>query len=259
MELSQLNKLHLEDIQNPVHPSVFFENDDYNILIYRLFNKDTESLNIQSHSFVIDANDEIFRYDKESEKLSKINGYGSLYKILDALVDESMVKVEDHIFKIEDLEEMIYNQTESIKIWFSLKKDLVRMERVLLQAVRAHKELMKNSKTINEDSSLYTNFEDIDEHLNRIYRSCSNNIAKLDNIYNLYTTLSNEKMNSTIYILTVISAIFLPVNLVVGFFGMNTENLFFTGNPNGTMIVSGIIVALLFSLGLLFLIRNKRS
>lgn len=51
-----------------------------------------------------------------------------------------------------------------------------------------------------------------------------------------------------IYILTIISAVFLPLNLVVGFFGMNTSGLPFTDSEtNGTLNV----VYLMSSLSLL--------
>jgi magnesium transporter len=51
-------------------------------------------------------------------------------------------------------------------------------------------------------------------------------------------------MNRIIYILTIISAIFLPLNLVVGFFGMNTTSLPFTKHAGGTYNVVLIMIFL---------------
>ena len=51
-------------------------------------------------------------------------------------------------------------------------------------------------------------------------------------------------MNKNIYMLSVISGIFLPLNLIVGFFGMNTNGLFLANNTNATMIVFYIIVSI---------------
>jgi magnesium transporter len=45
--------------------------------------------------------------------------------------------------------------------------------------------------------------------------------------------------------MTVLSGIFLPLNLVVGFFGMNTQNLFFSKDASGTLYVVYILGALL--------------
>ncbi|OYZ64605.1 MAG: hypothetical protein B7Y17_03670 [Sulfuricurvum sp. 24-42-5] len=41
-------------------------------------------------------------------------------------------------------------------------------------------------------------------------------------------------MNRSIYILTIVSIVFLPLNLVVGFFGMNTGGLPFQDSTMGT-------------------------
>lgn len=244
MNLVLLNPLHKEDISNELHPSVFFESENYKILIYRLFDNTTNSLEVTSHSFVLDEDETIFSFNKTSSKLTQIENYTAFYKLLDKFVDNVMKKVEAKVVEVEELEENIYDDLSAIKNWFSIKKELVRMERILAQAIKANSSFIKNSKILKNDQSLYTGFEDIEEHLNRAFRSCGMSLSKLDGIYNLYTSLSNEKMNATVYTLTIISAIFLPLNLLVGFFGMNTEGLYLAGNPNGTYVVTGLLVVL---------------
>jgi magnesium transporter len=49
-------------------------------------------------------------------------------------------------------------------------------------------------------------------------------------------------MNNTIYTLTLLSAIFLPLNLIVGFFGMNTTSLPFTVGDGGTYSVITLLI-----------------
>lgn len=244
METAQLDSLHQEDIKNELHPSIFFSTDYYHMAIYRLFGNFENELKVISHGFVIDKFEKVYAYDKQSRNLVLLGGYENLYEVLDKLVDQSMKKVDQMILKIENLEEDIYENLGAVKDWFGLKKDLTRMERILAQAIKVHESLMNSSNYIQNDQKLYSGFEDIEEHLNRIYRSCGINLAKLDAIYNLYSTLSNEKMNTIIYVLTVVSAIFLPLNLLVGFFGMNTEGLYFSGNPNGTLIVTSLLIFL---------------
>ena len=75
----------------------------------------------------------------------------------------------------------------------------------------------------------------IHEHCERIVRSASLQLSKLDYLYSFYNTRTNEKMNRLIFLLTIISAIFLPLNLIVGFFGMNTSSLPFTEGTGGTL------------------------
>ncbi len=261
MQLSMLEKLHQEDILNPQHPSIFFQHKNYKILIYRLFSKHTKHsdiLKVESHSFIIDNENSIFTYNKLHKEFTQIDDYKALYTILDKLVDKTMEEIENHVELIEELEENIYDNKDSIQIWFKLKKEMVRMERLLSQASKAHMEFIRSSEEIKHDNELRTEFEDIEEHLNRIYRYTAMNITKLDNIYNLYTIMANENMRKTMLFLTIISAIFLPINIVVGFFGINTEGLYFSGNPNGTNFVASIMIGLFLSfMLLLFFKRNK--
>jgi magnesium transporter len=65
-------------------------------------------------------------------------------------------------------------------------------------------------------------------------------------------------MNRSIYILTIISVIFLPLNLVVGFFGMNTGGLPFQ-HAMGTMdaFISMILFAGLLTIGVLWKIKKE--
>ncbi|DAB34741.1 MAG TPA: hypothetical protein CFH82_03225 [Sulfurospirillum sp. UBA12182] len=55
-------------------------------------------------------------------------------------------------------------------------------------------------------------------------------------------------MNPTIYILTFLSAIFLPLNLIVGFFGMNTNALPFAKEEYGSYFVFVLLVLVVIAL-----------
>ncbi len=135
-------------------------------------------------------------------------------------------------------------------VWFDLKKDLTRIDRILERADEILKEYSLNysrDKDFPEDSLSNTL-----EHIERHQRLASLNTAKLDTLYSYYTSLKNDKINNNIYTLTVLSGVFLPLNLVVGFFGINTENLFFSGNPGGTIYVVTILLGMFISLLILF-------
>ena len=65
-------------------------------------------------------------------------------------------------------------------------------------------------------------------------------------------------MNRIVYILTLLSGIFLPLNLIVGFFGMNTTSLPFTQTQGSTF---NVILLLMLSAGaavLLTFLMKKR-
>ena len=84
-----------------------------------------------------------------------------------------------------------------------------------------------------------------------------NNFWRDDNInlYEFYKTKQDEKMNHIMFILTIVSAIFLPLTLVTGFFGMNTGGLPFVNDSNGTIKV--VMLSLLLEIPFIFWIFKQ--
>ena len=102
------------------------------------------------------------------------------------------------------------------------------------------------------------NFEDILEHLQRAYRNSGMLLEKLDALHNSYIVENNEQMNRTVYILTLLSGIFLPLNLIVGFFGMNTTSLPFTQGEGGTyLVLNTLFVSAVISTLLVYFIKKR--
>ncbi|HFC03455.1 MAG TPA: hypothetical protein ENJ74_01155, partial [Nitratifractor salsuginis] len=69
----------------------------------------------------------------------------------------------------------------------------------------------------------------------------------------------DERMNRNMYWLTIISAIFLPLTLLTGFFGMNTGGLPFTEDPSGTakVLLLSLVLEALFLLGFFLMSTPK--
>ena len=135
------------------------------------------------------------------------------------------------------MEEILYTHQETTKFmteWLQLKQDLLRIERILMRTSETMQNVLEYYK--DNESFPMNHYVDLYEHIDRILRSATLQLSKLDYLYSYYNVRTNEKMNKSIYLLTVISAIFLPLNLVVGFFGMNTSELPFSGGNNGTVL-----------------------
>ena len=258
-EIGQLiDNLHLEDLSNASHPSIFNENEEYDMLIVRL-PVIGEKLDAKSVGFLLsDTNSYTYNTDNNTfeELSSKFEGP---YKIIDKLTDgvlKSFVKYQD---KIADMEESLYEERvkeDFMHQWLNLKLEISRIERILLRTASTIDEFMQYFKD-TQDFPI-NSYIDIHEHLERTMRSATLQLSKLDHLYSFYSAKSNEKMNRLIYILTIISAIFLPLNLVVGFFGMNTRNLPFSQEPSGTLAAVSIMVSLFIATSLIVYKWQKR-
>ena len=254
----KINTFHLEDIKNGIHPSVFFEHENYNLFILRLPQLENDKVTIFSKAFIIEDNS-YYYYDKTTSKFADLKDMQGFYKFLDKYIDTTLKLISNRFEEIEAIEDVFY-EGKSIKDfnqqWFSYKNDLVRIHRLLFKAVEVISDLIENYQSQKE--YLERNFEDIQEHLQRGYRNSGLLLEKLDALHNFYVTQNNEQMNKTIYILTILSAIFLPLNLIVGFFGMNTTSLPFTVDIGGTYKVLVLLgTASVIAIFVTLVLKNK--
>lgn len=239
-----IDDLHLEDLQNEMHPSFFDENEGYDMLIIRIPVISNE-LNAKSIGFIITQQSSYY-YNKNEKKFEELNDrFEGPYHFIDKLTDKmlkSFIKYQD---AVSDMEEMLYKDNvneQFIKHWLALKLDILRIERMLLRIANTLNELIDYYTNIEEFP--INNYVDIHEHIDRTMRSANHQLSKLDYLHSFYNVKSNDKMNRMIYILTIISAIFLPLNLLVGFFGMNTSGLPFTSGSVGTYYAMSLMFSL---------------
>jgi len=242
--LSSIHSLHLSDIKNKQHSSYFFHTPEYSLLIIRFFFLEDEGLSGISTPYLI-HNDSLYIYDRSRDAFDL---YEKLHEDIHNSIHHELKKSEALVLKyiqeVDNLEDQLYMRKLSpifLDVWFDLKKDITRMERMLERAYEAIEDYMEVYAT--KEGFPNNGFNNIMEHIQRNQRVAALNSTKLDTLYNYYNSLKSDKMNSNIYALTILSGIFLPLNLIVGFFGINTEGLFFSGNPSGTMYVIYILVS----------------
>jgi magnesium transporter len=140
--------------------------------------------------------------------------------------------------------------------WLGLKRDILRIERVMLRTAATLKEVMEHYEPLGVFP--VDHYADLYEHSDRLVRSANHQLSKLDYIYNFHNARTNEKLNGLIYLLTAISAIFLPLNLVVGFFGMNTGGLPFAQHEDGTLNAALLMTTLLVLTSVILFIWHKK-
>lgn len=242
-----LDHFHLEDLRNKSHPSIFDEDNDYDMLIVRLPIVG-DFLDIVSLGFIITLENS-YLYNTTDHRLEVLSSrFDGPYKAIDKILDKLLESLHTYEDKIADMEESLYEdsvQKSFMTHWLDLKKDLLRVERIMSRTSTVMKRMIDHYEEVNDFPM--NHYVDIHEHCERIVRSASLQLSKLDYLYSFYNTRTNEKMNRLIFLLTIISAIFLPLNLLVGFFGMNTTSLPFTEGTGGTLnaiLVMGMLMAI---------------
>jgi zinc transporter len=66
--------------------------------------------------------------------------------------------------------------------------------------------------------------------------------SRVKDLYNDYQAAGSERVEKRLRLLTIVSAIVLPLGLIAGLLGMNVGGLPGTTNPSGFIIVSGLMI-----------------
>lgn len=229
-------------------PSQFIITEKYKIILVRGVVVENHSLALHVRRFLV-QDELILEYFLDKNSFQKVASFETLWKNIKDILEHYDDVLDGYSEAVDEKEDSLYKrQIDSLFLntWFNLKKDLATIDRVL---VRLEYVLVRIQKFYNK-----ADIEELVEDISISRRFATFELGRLDAIYSYFYSLKNEKMNDQIFILTLISAIFLPINLIVGFFGMNTQNLFFSNAPQGTMYVVYLMFFVLISITATFFI-----
>jgi magnesium transporter len=93
---------------------------------------------------------------------------------------------------------------------------------------------------ISEKAALY--FRDVYDHLVRTVESIEANRDLLGNALEAYLSSVSQRTNEIMKALAILSAVFMPLAFITGFFGQNFEGLPFHSNAMMWAMLSSIVV-----------------
>jgi magnesium transporter len=93
---------------------------------------------------------------------------------------------------------------------------------------------------------------DVQEHIERVLGHVRRMEQSADNAVQMHFSALGHRTNAIMRTLTVLTAIFLPLNLITGFFGMNFDALPLIHTATGVWIAIGLMATIGLSLGLFF-------
>lgn len=148
------------------------------------------------------------------------------YLVADAIVDGNFPILDQIADELETLEDSVLSspRREDLQRIFDLKHHLVSMRRVLSPQRDVLGQLAKRGDArVSDRTALY--FRDVYDHLIRINESIEANRDLLGNALDAYLSAVGQRTNEIVKYLTIMSAVFLPLAFVVGFFGQNFDDL----------------------------------
>lgn len=145
-----------------------------------------------------------------------------LYQIVDKLVDYCfpiLNKIDLNIEKVDDdiFEDKVRHTVLEISI---IRRDIIAFRRIIKPLLPVITSLERKHRPIlNEDMEEY--FGDITDHLNKIWDTLEDYKEVIEGLSDTITSLTNNRINDIIKVLTIISVILLPLTLISGIYGMN--------------------------------------
>lgn len=97
---------------------------------------------------------------------------------------------------------------------------------------------------------------DVLEHIERVVHHVNRLEQSAETAVQMHFNIQSNHNNDVMKTLTALTAIFLPLNLITGFFGMNFEHFSFLKNEEGLLITEIFMVMLVLVLGIYFWINS---
>lgn len=201
---------------------------------------DSRKLQQEQISFVLGKNYLISLQEKKSDHFTEVreritNKKGVirdkdadflLYRLLDAIVDNYFEVLDDTTKVVErldrqittskspDLPQKIENQKRKL---LELRKIVLPLKdiAILLEAAK--------HKYLSEENHHY--FVDLKENCLSVLDEIDTNKSMLEGMSSLYYAIQGQRMNEIMKVLTVVSAIFIPLTFIAGIYGMNFDNM----------------------------------
>lgn len=178
------------------------------------------------------------------------------YLILDGLMDSYFPLISEVELKLDDLEDRVLNSAANVGLEeiFNFKRLLLDLRRILLPQRDVIGLLSRHS---NERFSERVEFymRDVYDHALRLHGYVENARELVSNVRDAHLWAASQRTNEIMKRLTILSAVFLPLTFMTGFFGQN-----FTALPiqNDGLFYATTAGCLLLPLGMLiYFIRSK--
>ncbi len=177
-----------------------------------------------------------------------------LHQILDQIVDYYSPVLDDFDERIDQLEADIFglkrpNNTILADI-MDLKRGVLRLRRI---SAKQREVLLRMSRGEFPliDQQILPFFRDVHDHIVRVTDLAESYRDLISGSLEAYLSVVSNRMNEIMKVLTIFSAIMLPLTFIAGVYGMNFDNMPELHSHFGYYTVWGIMIVV--AVGMLFL------
>ncbi len=271
-DVFKIHPLIQEDIMDTDHRPKIDDNGDLVFIILKHFGCDgkcdianEEELKVRQVSIVLgyqyiisfqEVDEGLFKpvIDRLRNNTGKFYEMGPgylAYSLMDIIVDNYFTvleKLDDAINVIED-ESVEYHNVDMMRRIQDLRKKVITVRRAAwpVREVLARMERMI-TPLIPESSAIY--IKDVYDHIVQVMDTAETFREILSNLFDIYLSNANNRMNEIMKLLTIISTIILPMSFIASLYGMNfkfmPETRWHFGYPMALCLMLGIAGGFLY-------------
>jgi len=267
-----IHPLVIEDILGTEHRPKLENYDDYLFLITKmLIMHEDGSIEYEQISFILKGKILISFQERPGDcfknvrdriiagvgRLRKMGADYLLYALLDTIVDNYFVVLEllgDRLEAFED-SALIEDDGNLLHELQELKRELAKMRRVIWP-VRDSIGALARSESIQMDASLSPYLRDLYENTVQAIEALESYREHVSSIIELHLSEINTNMSRVMKILTILSAIFIPITFIAGVYGMNFAHMPELETTWGYPAVLGLMAAVVIAELIYF--KNKK-
>lgn len=236
------HQLAIEDVQRYRHPPKTETFDNHTLILYRGLSEFKKDLTFKQMTIALFAGDRclischqrpsrgVTYYWERAQQENLIVSPGLLAsKIMRFSVGcylDSILEFEPFLNEMEDsMQEK--PSDEIMRELIAYKSRLRKLKRIFSYHERLVTNLLKDipQRLIDEDGDIEHGLQDLFERCERLNSLCTMYFEICGDLINGYLSISSHQLNNTMKVLTVITAIFVPLTFIVGVYGMNFDNM----------------------------------
>lgn len=239
-DIFSVHPLALEDVVNvPQRPKFEEYPGDQMLWIMRMARMTDEELVVEQVGLIVGPNYVISFQETHGDVLDPVRnrvreGKGAIrtagavylaYAILDTIIDADYPVLEALSARLEVLEANIAEREPAP--WMVREMNLIKARLVILrrgiwpQQEALTRVLRGDSRLVPDDVRIY--LRDTHDHCNQLVDVIDSQRELVSSLMNTYLSLMSNRTNDVMKLLTILSAIFIPLTFVVGIYGMNFD------------------------------------
>ncbi len=269
----RVHERHLKDAANPDHPSFADYTSEYELIVFRSLAPETGEERFASRATAFLIFDHLLvtvrPADSRSvlgakERILNLRGrvpirpVGLMHLILSTMVDRFLSLRDPLSAQLDEWRRNLLDPDHPFNDWMALMeyRSQLRTLGLLCEGQEDAVGAWRDFTDTEIDDHLAVRYNDLMEHIRRVRKFAEDQQSEVESLVQLHFSAVAHRTNEIMRVLTVVSAIFLPLSFVAGVFGMNFEIMPGLKHPYGYFIALGGMAVV--AVGLLVLFRVRR-